>query len=794
MLFCAVLLAAAWMAPHASGAATGWVRSQPVQMRTLAIAADLPVTAAADASHQETSARATSGRRAGATGSPLVATLDAGMRFTMAGVICDPPAITGPVTIRLRTSTDGSTWSLWHHLPLERAQESGGRPQAFTDPFWTGAARYVQVSATGAAGAPEELSGVRVVALDPSGGDDTASAAGAVRHAVAAPNAPPIVSRANWGADESLRSGTPSYATVKMAFIHHTAGSSSYAQADAPALVRGIYAYHTKSLGWSDIGYNFLIDRFGTIYEGRHGGITKGVVGAQVLGFNTGSTGVSVMGTFTDEAPPPEAVNALERLLAWELALHGLDPAGTATLICGASEKYAKGTAVTFPVIAGHRQANFTECPGTRLYALLPTIRSEVGARPQAPIVATLAASSPLVSPNADGVLDTTSFTITLSAPATWALRIRAASGAAVRSFGGNGTAAEIAWDGLNDAGKHLPDGTYTVELSASAGQHAAKRSSVAITIDTVAPRLTSASVDPGTFSPNGDGQTEKSAVSYAPAETCDVRLSILDADGKVARWLGGWRSSEATTFTSDWDGLVSDGGKLVPAAEGRYRFRIERRDEAGNIARRGCAVVVDRTLGFPKVTPSTISPNGDGTRDAATIGFTLTRRATVQVTISLESETRRTLELGSLGAGARGAVWDGAATAGATVANGQPRVTITATSTLGTTTVSRALIVDNYQPHLYAAAGKKAALGSSVRMTVKALDPFSDQVDLRYRITNARGQVIASGHPGWVATDESVAITWKPRARGVYTATYRATDRGGNREAAPAATRLTVR
>ncbi len=85
-----------------------------------------------------------------------------------------------------------------------------------------------------------------------------------------------IVTRAQWGADESLRRGSPSYATVKMAFVHHTDTGNDYTAADAPAIVRAIYAYHTQTLGWSDIGYDFLIDRFGTIYEGRYGGVARG--------------------------------------------------------------------------------------------------------------------------------------------------------------------------------------------------------------------------------------------------------------------------------------------------------------------------------------------------------------------------------------------------------------------------------------------------------------------------------------------------------------------------------------
>ena len=139
-----------------------------------------------------------------------------------------------------------------------------------------------------------------------------------------------------------------------MAFVHHTASGNDYSAAEAPAIVRGVYAYHTKSLHWSDVGYNFLIDRYGTIYEGRYGGVTRGVIGAQVLGFNTGSTGISVIGTFTDATPPSRTVTSLERLLEWKLDVHHVDPQGTGTLVCGYGQKFATGQRVTF---RGHRRA-----------------------------------------------------------------------------------------------------------------------------------------------------------------------------------------------------------------------------------------------------------------------------------------------------------------------------------------------------------------------------------------------------------------------------------------------------
>ena len=101
-----------------------------------------------------------------------------------------------------------------------------------------------------------------------------------------------------------MRTGSPSLAPVKMAFVHHTASGNGYTRADAPAIVRAIYAYHTKSLGWCDIGYNFLIDRYGTDLRGTVRRRREGVIGAQTRGFNTGSTGVAVIGEFTDRPHP----------------------------------------------------------------------------------------------------------------------------------------------------------------------------------------------------------------------------------------------------------------------------------------------------------------------------------------------------------------------------------------------------------------------------------------------------------------------------------------------------------
>ncbi|MEW2136667.1 peptidoglycan recognition protein [Streptomyces sp. NPDC005409] len=188
---------------------------------------------------------------------------------------------------------------------------------------------------------------------------------------------PRIVTRKGWGADESLREPGFVYTnTVKAAFVHHSASGNNYACKDAPAVIRSLYRYHVLSSGWRDIGYNFAVDKCGTVYEGRAGGVSKAVLGAHTMGFNTDSMGIAVLGTYTSTAPPAVAVDAVARLTAWKLGLFGRDPRAKTTLKSGGGNLYAKGTNVKMNVISGHRDGFATECPGKRLYAKLPPTRT----------------------------------------------------------------------------------------------------------------------------------------------------------------------------------------------------------------------------------------------------------------------------------------------------------------------------------------------------------------------------------------------------------------------------------
>lgn len=188
---------------------------------------------------------------------------------------------------------------------------------------------------------------------------------------------PRIVTRAGWGADESIReSGFVYTKSVKAAFVHHTASGNTYSCAQSASVIRGIYRYHVVSSGWRDIGYNFLVDKCGTIYEGRAGGVAKPVRGAHTLGFNTNSMGIAVLGTFGKTAPSSAAVDAVARITAWKLGLYGANPKGTATLVSAGGNLFKKGSKVKLKAVSGHRDGYNTECPGDKLYARLGTIRS----------------------------------------------------------------------------------------------------------------------------------------------------------------------------------------------------------------------------------------------------------------------------------------------------------------------------------------------------------------------------------------------------------------------------------
>jgi uncharacterized protein with LGFP repeats len=305
----------------------------------------------------------------------------------MVGVTFPSGASTDTVSVRVRRA--GRDWTAWSDLPLNDSEPDpdtaeGRRAVTASDPLWVGAlgtatvqVRLPRVDVADAhlqlvdAGESSTLA-ARTTLDSPS--TDTKASPRAVAQ-------PPIRSRAAWGADESLRKGGASYSTtIKAVVVHHTADGGDYSQSEVPSVIRGMYRYHTVSLGWADLGYNFVVDRFGGIWEGRAGGISQPVVGAHAGGFNADTFGVSMMGDFTSVAPSAECLESVARVIAWKLSMYGLPADGAAYLTSagGGTARYAPGTTVKLRTINAHRDVGFTACPGNVGFTKMDTIRARV--------------------------------------------------------------------------------------------------------------------------------------------------------------------------------------------------------------------------------------------------------------------------------------------------------------------------------------------------------------------------------------------------------------------------------
>ncbi|MCW3002717.1 MAG: hypothetical protein JWQ20_2015, partial [Conexibacter sp.] len=220
-----------------------------------------------------------------------------------------------------------------------------------------------------------------------------ARARSAAAHAAQAGAAPTIIDRAAWGGDGVRPRSAPDYGDVQVAFVHHTVSANDYGPQDSAGIVLAMAKYHRDTNGWNDLGYNFVVDRYGQIFEGRAGGVDQAVIGAQAQGYNSHSTGIANIGTYSDMAQTPEALDAMARLIAWKLPLHGAPVTGQVVLTSGGGSlnRYNSGTPVTLERICGHRDGDATECPGTALYGQLPELRQRAAAVAPAAPVATVA-------------------------------------------------------------------------------------------------------------------------------------------------------------------------------------------------------------------------------------------------------------------------------------------------------------------------------------------------------------------------------------------------------------------
>jgi hypothetical protein len=325
----------------------------------------------------------------------------AGRRFALAGLQWSAPS---RPRIELRTRVGGGDWSPWALGSMTGHDGDDSGPASFGEPVWAGAADMVQLRSR------EPVSGV-VVHFVARAGDRlfraTATATAALPLATpildAGPGQPPIIARSVWAGDQAPTAGPANYGAIKLAFVHHTVNANGYGAAEVPALLLAIFDYHRYVRGFFDIAYNFIIDAFGRIWEARAGGIDEPVVGAHAGAYNEEATGVAVLGTFSAVVPPPAAISALEHLLAWKLALHGIPPVGWVRVEVDPPDAFytpfRPGQLVLLPRVAGHRQGDLTSCPGDAFFAQLPSIRPQIAALEGVPAALTLAVANASVAP-----------------------------------------------------------------------------------------------------------------------------------------------------------------------------------------------------------------------------------------------------------------------------------------------------------------------------------------------------------------------------------------------------------
>ncbi len=310
--------------------------------------------------------------------------------FSLLGVTWARDSLVTDVLVKVRALGQDGRWSLWLRAETDDIGDAAnpesiaaGNMRGGTEPLWTGPAVGVQVELLTRSGAAPIDATLELIDPHESPADALPVISNPQDTAEAATAQPAVYSRAQWGADESIRTWGPAYAgTVKAATVHHTAGSNDYSREEVPALLRSIYQYHAVSLGWGDIGYNVITDKFGRLWEGRYGGLGSSVIGAHAGGFNRYTFGISIIGNYETAYVPWEALEAVAAIAAWQLSLYGVEPGSRTTLTSegGGTAKYAAGTQVDLPIVFAHRDVGNTTCPGRNVYEYMDWLRNRVNA------------------------------------------------------------------------------------------------------------------------------------------------------------------------------------------------------------------------------------------------------------------------------------------------------------------------------------------------------------------------------------------------------------------------------
>jgi N-acetylmuramoyl-L-alanine amidase-like protein/flagellar hook capping protein FlgD len=596
----------------------------------------------------------------------------------------------GGGSVLFRTRSSAGRWSAWQ--PAAPEGEDGpdtGSPEArragawhLGNPYWTGDANAIAYRLRGS------VTRLRAYFVE-------SPVDGLPPRSLSIAGSPQIIPRSAWGADESIRRAPPQYAdALHFAVVHHTAGTNSYSPSQSAAIVRGIEIYHVKGNGWNDIGYNFLVDRYGQVFEGRYGGIDANVIGAHAQGFNTGSVGVAVIGSYGSAAPPAAAQDALASLLAWRLDVAHVDPLSHVTVTSGGNPRFAAGVPVLLRAISGHRDAGFTSCPGSALYARLGAIAAKVGATGLPKLYA------PTVTGTLGGPVE---FKATLTDALPWTVSVSDPAGTVVATGSGTGPQVDWTWDATV-----VPRGRYAWTIDAGPDVLPATGFVGAAPVPLA---LKSPSAKPVTISPGASGIGDRSTVSYTLTTAATVTASLRASTGQVLGTLfTGRRPKGRNTFVFTANGV----------AEGRYEILLSATDGTSTVTAT-IPVSIDGTLSALSLSSAAFSPNGDGRKDSLGVSVGLSRQATLRVDVRQRGRLLETLASGSFAPGSQVFTWDGTTAAGP-APDGTYTATVTTVSSVAKTTRTLTFGLDTIAPSVRAISYRRLRFQISEAARVTAV------------------------------------------------------------------------
>ena len=591
----------------------------------------------------------------------------------------------GAGRVVFRTRSLSGRWSSWRTAAPEAEdlpdaadpERVSRRSWRIGNPYWTGPSDRIEYRLSGA------VSRLRAYFV-------SVSATALPARTLSVAGSPALIPRAGWGADERLLRRPPAYApAVRLALVHHTAGANDYRPEESAAIVRAIALYHVRGNGWNDIGYNFLVDRFGRVFEGRYGGVEANVVGAHAEGFNTGSIGVAVIGSYGSRALSRAAERALARLLAWRLDVAHVDPLAMLALPSRGNARFPAGAAVFLRTVSGHRDTGFTACPGEGVYRRLDAVARRAAS----------AGLPKLYEPSVQGAIGgAVRFSARLSKPLPWTVTVWNSAGAQVAR--GSGFGASVAWR-WQSASAPLDRYSWSIDAGRSVRPVRGELGSLpppapvlppplplppepAPPPEPLRPLIAELGLSPGVVSPNGDGYSDDAEIAYTLSVRSSVTAVVEDESGAVVATLFGAQRQSARRIAFRWS------PHELP--DGRYVLAVSAEGDDGRVETVETAFAVDRVLAGVTASPAVFSPNADGVDDAATFSFSLSGPATVSVEVRQGDRTLAVLLQSALEPGTYSVPWDGTV-GGVPAPSGVYEVLVTAVD--GITSVSQPFVFE---------------------------------------------------------------------------------------------------